>query len=103
MPLVTYTDKLGNFLEENKIYFTHDRRRRIKEGAPFLYNRSLKIEPYTVFGFGTTINSMGMCSYSRSRLTQHTVVGRYSSIATGFRVMGIQHPVERFTTSPIKC
>ncbi|MBO0459422.1 CatB-related O-acetyltransferase [Enterococcus hulanensis] len=44
---------------------------------------------------------MGLCSYSRSRLTEHTVVGRYSSIAPNFRVMGFQHPVDRFTTSPI--
>jgi len=44
---------------------------------------------------------MGLCSYSRSRLTEHTTVGRYSSIAPNFRVMGFQHPVDRFTTSPI--
>ena len=101
MPLVKYTDKLGDFFEANHIYFTHHRQRRIKAGEPFLYSLSLKIEPYCVFGVGNTINSMGLCSYSRSRLTQHTVVGRYSSIAPNFKVMGVQHPIDRFTTSPI--
>lgn len=101
MPLVTYTDKLGDFLEEKKIYFTHDKSRRIKEGDPFRFNLDLKIEPYSVFGVGNTINTMGLCSYSRSRLTEYTIVGRYSSIAANYRVMGIQHPLERFTTSPI--
>lgn len=45
MPLVKYTDKLGDFLEENKIYFAHNKQRRIKQGEPFLYSLKLKIEP----------------------------------------------------------
>ena len=101
MPIVKFTDKLGDFLEKNNIYFTHDKHRRIKADDPFRFSLDLKIEPYCVFGFGHTINTMGLCSYSRSRLTPHTGVGRYSSIATNLKVMGVQHPLERFTTSPI--
>jgi len=101
MPLIKYTDRLGDFLEDHKIYFAYGKRRRIKEGEQFLYSLNLKIEPYCVFAAGNTINTMGLCSYSRSRLTEHTVVGRYSSIAPNFKMMGFQHPVDRFTTSPI--
>lgn len=101
MPLTKYTDQLGDFLEKNRIYFAYGKYRRLKEGMPLRYANSLKIEPYSIFAAGNTLNSMGMCSYSRSNLTEHTVVGRYSSIAVNMRIMGFQHPIERFTTSPI--
>ncbi|MGM0338597.1 hypothetical protein IGK47_001679 [Enterococcus sp. AZ007] len=101
MPLAKFTNELGEFLEENKIYFSPDRKRQIQEGAPFRYPSNGRIEPYTIFGAGSTINTMGLCSYSMSRLSEHIIVGRYSSIARNFKVMGVQHPIERFTTSPI--
>lgn len=101
MPLTRYTDKLGDFLEENKIYFAYDKYRRLNEGDPLRYPKNLRIEPHSIFMAGNVITSMGLCSYSRGRLTEHTVVGRYSSIAPNFRVMGFQHPIDRFTTSSI--
>lgn len=101
MPLTKYTDQLGDYLEENFVYFAYGKYRRLKEGAALRYPKNLRIEPHCVFAAGNTLNTMGLCSYSRSNLTEHTVVGRYSSIATNMRVMGFQHPMERFTTSPI--
>lgn len=101
MPLAKFTKELGNFLEEKKIYFSLDRKRHIQEGTPFRYASDGKIEPYAIFAGGNMVNTMGLCSYSMSRLTERTVVGRYSSIARNFKMMGDQHPIERFTTSPI--
>lgn len=101
MPLTKYTDQLGDFLEKNRIYFAYGKYRRLKEGMPLRYTPNLIIEPHCVFAAGNTLNSMGMCSYSRSNLTEQTVVGRYSSIAPNLKVMGFQHPIERFTTSSI--
>ncbi|MGM0168659.1 hypothetical protein IGI39_004414 [Enterococcus sp. AZ135] len=101
MPLTKFTKELGDFLEDNKIFFSPDGKRRIQAGAPLRYASDAKVEPYTLFADGNTINTMGLCSYTMSRLTERTVVGRYSSIARNFKVMGVQHPIERFTTSPI--
>jgi virginiamycin A acetyltransferase len=50
---------------------------------------------------GRDLPSMGAYSYSYSGLRVGTRVGAYSSIASGMRVMGDAHPMERFTTSPI--
>lgn len=101
MPLTNYTDRLGDFLEENHIYFANNKFRRLKEGAPLRYPANLKIEPHCVFGVGNVLTTMGTCSYSRSRLTEHTTIGRYSSIAPNLKIMGVQHPIDRFTTSNI--
>lgn len=101
MPLTKYTDRLGDFLEEHHVYFGINKFRRLKEGAPLRYPTNLKIEPHCVFGVGNTLTSMGTCSYSHSRLTEFTTVGRYCSIAPNFKIMGVQHPIERFTTSNI--
>lgn len=101
MPVTKYTDKLGDYLENNNIYFAYGKHRRLKEGTPLRYAKNLRIEPHCVFAAGNTLNTMGMCSYSRSNLTEQTVVGRYSSIAPNLKVMGFQHPIERFTTSAI--
>lgn len=101
MPLTKYTDQLGDFLEERQVYFGNNKLRRLKEGAPLRYPATLRIEPHCVFGLGNTLTSMGTCSYSHSRLTETTTVGRYCSIAPNFKIMGVQHPVDRFTTSNI--
>lgn len=101
MPLTNYTDRLGDFLEEHQVYFGNNKFRRLKEGAPLRYPASLKLEPHCVIGAGNTLPSMGTCSYSHSRLTEFTTVGRYCSIAPNFKVMGVQHPIDRFTTSNI--
>lgn len=45
--------------------------------------------------------SMGAYSYSCSKLPNNAVVGRFCSIAIGVTLMGTQHPIDRFTTSPL--
>lgn len=101
MPITNYTDRLGDFLEENYVYFTYNKRRRFKEGDPLRYPANLQIEKHCIYVIGNTLNTMGLCSFSRSRLTERTTVGRYSSIAPNLKVMGFQHPIDRFSTSPI--
>ena len=43
----------------------------------------------------------GTYSYSFSPLDIYFSIGNYCSIATGLRIMGYRHPMERFTTSSI--
>ncbi|MCW2478708.1 CatB-related O-acetyltransferase [Candidatus Symbiopectobacterium sp. NZEC135] len=42
--------------------------------------------------------SMGAFSYARSRLPSETQVGRFCSIADGVKIMGPDHPTDRFTS-----
>ncbi len=62
---------------------------------------AIKIEPNTAFIKGKVLHSMGAYSYSRSSLPRNTLVGRYCSIARNVSSMGLQHPLERFTTSDV--
>lgn len=62
-------------------------------------SRNVAIEPFATFPVGNRLYPMGAFSYSRSELPVNTIVGRYSSIATGVTRMGANHPMDRFSTS----
>ncbi|WP_322784264.1 CatB-related O-acetyltransferase [Photobacterium obscurum] len=61
----------------------------------------IEIEPNCMFEAKKNLWSMGAFSYSSSSLPLTCKVGRYCSIATGVKALGVQHPIERFTTSSI--
>lgn len=56
---------------------------------------------YTVASFDKTLPKMGMYSYSASLFSENTSIGRYCSIASNVNMMTAQHPLDRFTISPI--
>lgn len=62
----------------------------------------LVLESYSTFwsGSGRQLVSMGAFSYTGSTLNPLVSVGRYTSIASGLKVMGNRHPLERVSTSP---
>lgn len=63
---------------------------------------SLSIEPHTHFSISRNhLWEMGAFSYSHSLLPINSIVGRYCSIAGGLKVIGPEHPLDCFTTSPI--
>jgi acetyltransferase-like isoleucine patch superfamily enzyme len=59
----------------------------------------VELEPYIGFFTGNRFWSMGAFSYSGSLLSPHVKVGRYCSISTNVRVMGVNHPMDRISTS----
>ncbi|PMG05866.1 hypothetical protein BCV00_12220 [Vibrio breoganii] len=61
------------------------------------------IEENCAFEKGNRLWSMGAFSYSRSCLITHgnLTVGRYTSIADNVSFMGANHPIARYTSSPI--
>lgn len=62
----------------------------------------LAIEPHTHFSISRNhLWEMGAFSYSHSSLPADSIVGRYCSIAGGLKVIGTEHPLHRFTTSPL--
>ncbi|GGP95522.1 hexapeptide transferase [Shewanella ulleungensis] len=90
---------------DNKIHFHYQGQKRLKHGDTLVINNNCKIEPYTSFNVGFNLHSMGSFSYSNSVLPLPFVVqltiGRYCSIAEGLNVQGINHPIDRFTTSSV--
>ena len=101
MKKLLYTNELEALLSEHHIQFSWRNKKRLKPGMTIYFPDHVKIESYCMYGAGTTLYSMGMCSYSQSVLTEKTTVGRYTSIARNFKIMGFQHPLNRFTTSAI--
>lgn len=62
----------------------------------------IELESYSTFwsGSGRQLVSIGAFSYTGSVLKPNIIVGRYTSIAAGLKVMGNRHPLERVSTSP---
>jgi virginiamycin A acetyltransferase len=90
---------------DSKIHFHYQGQKRLKHGDTLVINNNCKIEPYTAFNAGFNLHSMGSFSYSNSMLPFPFVVqltiGRYCSIAEGLNIQGINHPIDRFTTSSV--
>ncbi|WP_428813253.1 CatB-related O-acetyltransferase [Vibrio makurazakiensis] len=60
------------------------------------------IEPHTHFSLSRNyLWSMGAFSYTHSQLPPNSIVGRYCSISGGLKVLGVEHPLHAFTTSPL--
>ncbi|TQO60651.1 CatB-related O-acetyltransferase [Vibrio cholerae] len=62
----------------------------------------LAIEPHTHFSISRNhLWQMGAFSYSHSALPVDSIVGRYCSISGGLKIIGTEHPLHTFTTSPL--
>lgn len=105
-----WNKKHEDFCVKNNIFLKHALRIKsvYKKRNLFLFSYGDKIEiiseilvePYATMPL-RSFCSMGMHSYSASYLPNNFVVGRYCSIAPNVKVMGTQHPLDRFTTSPL--
>lgn len=91
--------ELKDNLLDHSIYFTRSGKDRFKDDDEIHYQDGVRIEPYCAFLVGRSIWDMGAFSYSWSSFPINTKVGRYCSIATDIKVMGLRHPYEWVTTS----
>lgn len=105
MPAIQVSDELLEFFNKNKIYFSpfgNDRvNGRFRQGENLHFVDGAKLEPYTCYINGSFLYSIGSFSFSRSFLPPNTIVGRYCSIGAKVSVLGVNHPMSRFTTSNI--
>ncbi|MGG5318768.1 CatB-related O-acetyltransferase [Enterococcus sp. AZ072] len=96
------TEKLLNYFEASGITFERwTTGRRFQPGDSVIVPSTLQLEPYTSFDVGSKLCSMGSYTYSSSSLATNVTVGRYCSIAPNVKMMGFQHPTNRFSTSHI--
>lgn len=95
---IIINDKVANFLDSNKIFLSpHGDSQPL--GFRFQISPGIEIERYVGFYRINTLCAMRSFSYSRSPLPLGTSVGRYSSIGTGVKVLGIRPVTSRVTTS----
>lgn len=104
--------EIRSILDDNRIFLlsTSGRERSIQDNATLFSENttieipeSLELEPYSTFwgNAARRLASLGAFSYTHSPLGPSVVVGRYTSIATGLRIMGSRHPLEWISTSPV--
>ena len=100
--LLKWSAAMEAYCEEQKIYLAHPLRVRgiYNVGDPIKINGPMAVERY-----GTLVRnhffSIGAFSYANTFLPHDIRIGRYCSIAGHVEVMTAQHPIDRFTTSPI--
>ncbi|MBC1734146.1 CatB-related O-acetyltransferase [Listeria seeligeri] len=98
----TFSEEMARFFDAHHLYtLTHAKKqhRLVKGTGWFEVGNHAVIEPFTSFLSGSYLCSMGAFSMTSSALPINTIVGRYTSIATGIYRLGGNHPTDRFTTS----
>lgn len=96
-----FTQAHDALFKEKNVFsrLTDDQSRWIAGKDHIFIGSNAVVEPFATFVGGNHIHTMGSFSYSRSNLPVNTIVGRYTSIAPGVRLMGPNHSTTRFTTS----
>lgn len=74
-------------------------RSRLAPGDVLQTSDQARIEPYVTLAGGNSLFSAGSFSSIASGLPVNCVVGRYTSIGTGVRLLGYRHPIEAVSTS----
>lgn len=99
---VKWSQRLENYCAQNRIHLGHP----LRVAGLYTPDEAVRINgPVRVERYGTLVRhsffSVGAFSYANNWLPWDTKIGRYCSIAPRVEVMTAQHPIERFTTSPI--
>ncbi|MDD2724648.1 MAG: CatB-related O-acetyltransferase [Methylovulum sp.] len=100
MTVIALDEAKLNWLVANRIYFELRGGTRLKINQSLRWLPHVEVEPYAAYLVGFTLWHMGAFSYSWSILPPDTKVGRYCSIEAGVKVIGGNHPLHRFSTSP---
>lgn len=102
---ITVSDELLAYLNEHRVYFTPfgncKVQGRFRPTDQLVFPSNGRIEPYSNYINGSFLFSMGSFSFTRSVFPINTVIGRYCSIGARVSVMGVDHPISRFTTANI--
>lgn len=108
--MITTMQRVRPFLVRNRVFLTGRGTNSIEttgasysDSAAVGIQSGIVLEPYTTYwnGSGTSLVTMGAFSYTHSPLPHLVFVGRYTSIAAGFKVMGDSHPLNWASTSPV--
>lgn len=105
-----WTKKHEEFCLDNRIYLKHIMQIKkvyecrnlflFKRGTKISINAEVNVESYSTMPLNSFC-SMGSFSYCVSSLPNDVVVGRFCSIAKNLNIMGTQHPIDWYTSSPV--
>lgn len=104
MRTIEITPEIRNYFKRQEIFFSVYKQEGLADNHCLTIDEAFYMESnciYTVNSFDKSLPTMGMYSYSSSMLPPKTTIGRYCSIASNVQLMSAQHPLTRFTTSPI--
>lgn len=104
MRAIRISPEIRNFFKQQAIFFSVYRQEGLADNHFLTIDEGFCMESnclYTVNSFDKSLPKMGMYSYSASMFPPKTSIGRYCSIASNVRIMSSQHPLTRFTTSPV--
>ena len=100
-----WTKKHYEFCMDNNIFLSHRGKKIYEEKNIFLFKRGdkIKIEENVIAEQYSTMpqknfSSVGAFSFPTCHFTGNVKIGRFCSIASNVKVMGGNHPIERFTT-----
>jgi hypothetical protein len=98
---VTITKPLLELMWARRMFHDfHTERWRV--GQRLLVASDCEIEPYSHILTGEVVpRALGAFSYCRSEFEVGIRVGRYSSLASGIKWMGSDHPTDWASTSPV--
>jgi virginiamycin A acetyltransferase len=99
---IEWRPEFEEFCEHNRIFLSHP----LAIAGVYKIGQTVTIQARTIVSQYSTITpnaffSIGSYSFSFSAFPAGTEVGRYCSIGSRVETMSWQHPVSRFTTSPI--
>lgn len=101
---VLFCDKTAKLFNTNKVFVQQNGKYNRVLDKYINISQEFSAEPYSSFYSGLTFVSIGSFSYFNSIVPANDLdmrVGRYCSIASGLKVLGINHPIDRFTTSSV--
>lgn len=98
----TWDNDLEDYFTKRNIYLAHPKRISgvYKKGETINAHMRCEVESYGTLCRNSFFN-IGAHSFAQNYLRPDIRIGRYCSIASGLEVMAAQHPIDRFTTSPI--
>jgi virginiamycin A acetyltransferase len=91
-----------DYCTEKNIYLAHPKRISgvYSEGQTIIFRSAFLVESYAAL-FPNSFFTVGAYSFAQNYLNPNLRIGRYCSIASGLEVMAAEHPICRFTTSPV--
>jgi virginiamycin A acetyltransferase len=88
-------------LQAHNYYFSGKRITNKTEGRSISFAETVCYSRFAAQLLGNELCSIGRYSYTWSQLPRGSTVGNFCSIARGVKVIGVKHPLERFTSSSI--
>lgn len=101
---IIFSKKISETFKSNNIFISPSMEYDRLIGKQVNISETFNAEPFVSYNNGGNFVSMGSYSYFNTTVPANDLnmsVGRYCSISNGLSVLGLNHPINRFTSSSI--